>query len=64
MRYVIHIEESVDAVIVNYILPNRNRFMLDIGSIEIFVHREMLFHRDVFRSTCDVLFRKINIDIL
>lgn len=37
MQYVIYIKESVEAVmIVNYILPNRNRFKFDIAAIDIF----------------------------
>ena len=44
-------------------LLNINRFMLDIVPIEIFVNKKMLFNRDVFRSTCNILFRKTNIDI-
>ena len=66
MKYFIYIKESAEAVkgiSLCHILPNRNRFMIDIASIEIFVSREMLFNRDVFRSTCNVLFRKTNIDV-
>ena len=37
MQYVTHIKESVEAVMmVNYILPNRNRFKFDIATIDIF----------------------------
>ena len=37
--------------------------MIDIASIETFVNRKMLLDRDFIRITCNVLFKKTNIDI-
>ena len=38
----------------NHILSNRNGFMINIASMEIFT---MLFDRDIFSSTYNLLFR-------
>ena len=35
-------------------LPNKDRFMLDVTYIDIFVHRKTLFGRDIFRNTFTV----------
>ena len=45
-----HMKEYVEAVIVNHILPNRNRLLIDIASKEIFLLFNMLFDRDIFCS--------------
>ena len=52
---VTHVKEFVEAVIKRK--SNRNRFVLDIASIEIFVNRKMLFNRDFSRNSCNALFR-------
>ena len=58
-----HINEYVEAVIVNHILPNRNRLLIDIASKEIFLLFNVLFDSDIFWSWCNLLFRKTNIYI-